>query len=107
MGSLGEVVKKHQNGAILNILVNTGAKKTIFPAGYDKWRKRIKIDITAQPKDNMANFEVIKTISKFFNISVQKVWIISGKTSKTKTILLKKISVNAAIKKLEESMNGL
>jgi uncharacterized protein (TIGR00251 family) len=107
MGSLGEVVKKHQEGAVLNILVNTGVKKNVFPAGFNKWRKRIEIKVKSPPKENQANIDVIKSIASFFDISVKKVWIIKGKTSKEKTILLKSVSVNAASKKIKESLDGL
>ena len=103
----GKAIKEHQEGAILNIFVNTGAKKNIFPAGYNKWRKRIEIKVASSPKGNEANFAVIKTCASFFDIPVKNVWILSGKTSKEKTILVKAISVNAVVKKLKESLNGL
>lgn len=107
MGDLGNAVRKHQEGAILDLFVTTNAKANSFPAGYDKWRKRIEIKVTSPPKGNQANFDVIKTCAAFFDIPVKNVWIISGKTSKEKTILLKKVSVNSALKKLKEFVNGL
>ena len=107
MGSLGEAAKKHQDGAILNIFVNTGVKKNVFPAGYNRWRKRIEIKVKSPPKDNQANFDVISTIAAFFDVSVKNVWILSGKTSKEKTILIKTISVDTASKKIKEFLDGL
>lgn len=107
MASLGDVAKKHQEGAVLNILVNTGVKKNVFPAGYDRWRKRILIKVKSPPKENQANIDVIKSIALFFDISVKNVWILKGKTSKEKTILLKSVTANAASKKIKESLDGL
>ena len=107
MGDLGKTVRKHQKGAILDLFVTTNAKTNSFPAGYDKWRKRIEIKVTSAPKGNQANFDVIKTCAAFFGIPVKNVLIVSGKTSKEKTILVNKVSVNSTLKKLKEPLNGL
>lgn len=107
MTDLGDAVRKHQDGAILNIFVTTGADTNVFPAGYDRWRKRVEIRVSSPPKDNMANMDVIKTSADFFNKTVEKVTVVSGKKSRKKTILVKGISVDNAVKKLKESLNGL
>ena len=107
MRGLGDAVKKHQDGAVLNIIVTTGDKKCFFPAGYNKWRKRVEMRVTAPPKDNKANMEIIKTSAEFFNHPMKKILIVSGKKSREKAILIKDISVNHAVKRLKESLDGL
>ena len=107
MTDLGEAVKKHQDGAILNIFVTTDAENSYFPAGFDRWQKRIEIRVTSSPKDNIANKDIIKLISDFFNKSVEKVTVFSGYKSRKKSILVKDISVDSTVKKLRESLDGL
>ncbi len=46
------------------------------------------IKVRAQPINNQANIEVIKTISNHFNIPQSKITIQTGKTSKMKRIIL-------------------
>ena len=107
MGDLGDSVRKHQDGAILNLFVTTDANNNIFPAGYNKWRKRVEIKVSSHPKDNKANRDVIKTSAEFFNIPVENVLVVSGKKSRAKTVLIKDISSRNVVKKLKESLNGL
>lgn len=107
MSNLGEAVRKHQDGALLDIFVITDAKKNLFPTGYHNWRKRVEIKVISPPKDGMANIDVVKTSAKFFDTPVKNVWIVSGKKSKEKTLLVKGFSVNGVVKKLKESLNGL
>ena len=107
MGKLDKIIEKHKEGVKINLFVTPGSKKCIFPAGLNKWRNKIEIKVTSPPKGNQANFDVIKTIAKFFDMPVKNVWILSGKNSKEKTILVKKITINSVIKRLEESLNGL
>jgi len=100
-------IKKHSNGITIDIFVIANSRKTIFPAGFNKWRKRIDVKVSAKPKDNQANLEVVKIIAEFFNKPIKNVCIISGKKSKEKTVLIKDLSINSAIKNLKESLNGL
>ena len=107
MDKYNVVTKKHRNGTILNLFVTPNAKKCVFPAGFNKWRKSIEIKVCANAKENMANLEVIKIVADFFKTQINNVYIITGKKSREKTILIKEISVNDVIKMLKESLNGL
>ena len=102
-----EVVKKHRDGATLDIFVTPNASYVLFPSGYNKWRKRIEIRICSSVKDNKAKKEIIKTIANHFNKSYRKISIISGGKKREKKILIEDISVGDIIKKLMESLNGL
>jgi len=107
MNDLSKAVGKHQNGATINLFVTADASSNIFPAGYNEWRKSIEINVKAPAEDNKANIKVIKTLSDFFDISHQDVYIISGKQNREKTVLIKGVSTSNVMKKIEESLNGL
>ena len=66
MEKLDKIVKKHQDGAIINLFVTPGAQSIEFPAGYNKWRRCIEIKVSSPAKENKANKDVIKTIANFW-----------------------------------------
>lgn len=107
MGTLEEAIKKNPDGANLNLLITPNANTSLFPAGFNEWQKRIEVKVRSKAQDNLANLEVIKIVAKFFNKPIKNVYIVSGKKTKKKTVLIKEVSVNTAIKKLKESLNGL
>lgn len=107
MNKIEDCIKKHQDGALLDIFVTPNAKNVIFPAGYNPWRKRIEIKVLSEPKDNKANIEVIKTISKYFLKPTSDVKIINGQKKKEKTLFVKDILVDEMILKLRKSLDGL
>jgi len=104
---MGKLVKKHQNGAIFNLFVTTGAETIKFPSGFNKWRNCIEIKVCAKPKDNKANKDVIKTVANFFNKPVSDVYLISGAKNRTKTVFIKETSVSSVSERLKESLDGL
>jgi len=107
MNEFKEAIRNHKDGAILHLFVTSGANRTVFPAGYNIWRKRLDIKVRSEAKDNKANKDVIKTVADYFNKSVANVYIISGEKNREKTLLVKDVSVDNAIKRLKESLDGL
>jgi len=107
MGKISGLVKKHRDGAIFNLFVTPGAKSTIFPSGFNKWRNCIEIMISSPAKDNKANKEVIRTIADYFEKPVENVLIISGAKNRLKSVLIKDISLEFASERLKVSLNGL
>lgn len=75
-------VTETKDGIIVNIDVTPNASKFAI-SGYNSWRERIEIRITALPQKGKANKEIIKQISK---ITGKKVDIVSGQKSHQKTI---------------------
>jgi len=69
---------------LINAKIKTGQKKFRIEknANSEKWT----ISVRSEPKDNKANLEIIKEMSKIY----KNVRIIRGKTSKNKTILVEK-----------------
>ena len=101
------IIKKHGSGVTINLFVTPNSEISEFPADVNKWRKRIEIKVCAKAKDNQANLEVIKIVAGFFKKPIKNVYILSGKKSKEKTVLIEDISENNAFQKLRGSLNGL
>jgi len=107
MDSLGEIIRKHENGATLDLFITSSSKKNVFPTGLNKWRKRLEIRVSSPARDNKANKDVIKTIASFFDKPVSDIFIISGEKNREKTILIKGVTVEHLTKKLKGSIDGL
>ena len=95
-----ESIKKHRNGATIDLFVTSGSKNTVFPAGYNKWRKRLEIKVKSKAKDNKANEEIIVTIADFLNKKSREISIISGEKSREKTLLIENVTTEYLIRKL-------
>lgn len=66
----------------LRVIVNANSNQNKLRE-FDDVKKAYKVDISAPAQNNKANLEIIKFFSK---LSGKKVRLISGKTSKLKTI---------------------
>ena len=100
-----DALKEHRDGAILDLFVTLGADVILFPAGYNRWRRRIEMKVCSPTKNNKANKEVIKAVADFFDKSNNEVSVISGDKSRAKTLLIQGISVDNITKKLQEVLN--
>jgi uncharacterized protein (TIGR00251 family) len=107
MVKLEETIKKHQNGAVLNLFVTPKFRNVVFPAGINNWRKCIEIKVCSPAQDNKANMDVIKTVASFFNKPVGDVFVLSGSKNREKSVLIKGVSVDFVSERMRESLNGL
>lgn len=107
MPNIEKAVRSNPKGTYINVSVTPNSDKCLFPAGYNKWRKKIDIRVNSPTKDNKANKEVLMTVATFFSKNIEDVFIVNGKKNKNKTILVKNISSDNAVKKLQESLDGL
>ena len=73
---------------LLNIHVVPGAKKAVFPVGYNPWRNSLEMKVQAEAQHNKANNEIIAVIAAFFDIKQNHISINSGKNSREKTIAI-------------------
>ena len=106
MGKIEKTIKKHQEGAVLNLFVNADAHTIKFPAGVNDWRKCIEIDVKAPAKDNKANKEVIKTVANYFETPVNDVFVVSGAKNQKKSVLVKGVTVDFVSDRLRETLDG-
>ena len=107
MEILDKIIKKYQDGTILNIFVIPGSCNTIFPAEINMWRKCIEIRVKSSAVKNKANKDVIKTIANFFEKSKDDVLILTGNKNPKKTVYIKGITVDFVSNRLRESLHGL
>lgn len=104
MNNLKDSVKRYQDGAAIDLFVTPDARSSVFPAGYNEFRKRIEIKVNSPAKENKANLEVIKIVSGFFDKHVSDVFVVSGAKSKEKTIFIKGMTPGNAVKKIQEHL---
>jgi len=107
MGILEEIIKKHQDGAILNLFVTPEARNIVFPAEINEWRKCLEIKVKSPAVGNKANKDVIKTVADFFKKPVNDVFVVSGSKKREKSVLVKGVSIDFVSQKLKESLDGL
>ncbi len=96
-----------KKSVVIKLHVLPCSKKTIFPVRFNKWRECFEIKVKSEAKDGKANSEVLSELSKYFNISINRIDIKSGEKNRDKTILIKDISIDEVRKKLEVSLNEL
>ncbi|MEM0493231.1 MAG: DUF167 domain-containing protein [Candidatus Thermoplasmatota archaeon] len=99
-----DAVRSDGLNTLIKVHVITGASKTMFPAGYDNWRRSIIIKVRSEARDNKANSEIIDTVSRFFGLPSKKVSIITGGRSRDKILLLSNVSYGDICRRLEESI---
>lgn len=75
-------VRPSGNGAEIDISVSPNSDRPGLD-GYDPWRKRIIVRVSAQPQDGKANAEVVSTMSSVTGFPSE---IIRGHTSRQKTV---------------------
>ncbi len=107
MGILEEIIKKHQDGIILNIFVIPESRTNVFPAGINEWRKCIEIKVKSSAVKNRANKDVKKIVANFFKKSINDVYIITGLKNQKKTLFIKGVTYGFVSDKMRESINGL
>lgn len=77
--------KKQQNGVLLLVYVQPGAKTQEITGLHGE---RVKIRIQAPPTDNQANQEVISFLTSFLGLSKYQVSIVRGEKNRNKDVLL-------------------
>ena len=107
MSDVNKAVTKHSDGALLALFVTSNADRTVFPAGYNSWRKRIETKVASAAKDNKANNELIKIVATFFQTNEKNVSIVQGDKIREKSIFIKHTSVEEIVHKLRGLLNGL
>ncbi|MDD5503374.1 MAG: DUF167 domain-containing protein [Candidatus Thermoplasmatota archaeon] len=83
---LSDAIRTSKNGIVLSLKVTPNAKKPIFPAGYDEWRKAVEIRVKALPEKGEANAEVVELVAQFFGVPESAVSIIGGAKSREKSV---------------------
>jgi len=102
-----QAIQINKQGILLKLHVLPNAKQSLFPAGYNSWKKCLEIKVNAEAKENKANQEVISCIATFFKVPPNTVSIVSGTKNREKTVLLTTISKETITKKLKDALHEL
>lgn len=70
-----------------------GSKKTSLAGLHDG---RLKIKVSSPPVDGKANAEIIEFFAELFSIPKRNVEIVKGELSRTKTVAISGVKLNAA-----------
>jgi len=97
-----DIIRISENKLHMNIHVNPNSSISVFPAGYNRWRKSFEIKIKSKAIENKANFDVINTISSFFQIPTKNITIISGQKRKNKVLSISSLDFNYACSKIKD-----
>jgi uncharacterized protein (TIGR00251 family) len=91
----------------IRIHVLPNSSKSIFPAGFNIWRKSIDIKVRSEAKYNKANTEVINCIAMYFKISPNDISIISGEKNRIKIVAMKNVKFDDIYQKIKGSINDI
>jgi uncharacterized protein (TIGR00251 family) len=88
MPDISDALLEDRYGTIIALEVSAHAKTSVFPAGYNKWRKTISCRVTAPAFEGKANQAVISLVSDSLGVPASRVSIQTGATSSQKRVLV-------------------
>jgi hypothetical protein len=89
MTDISAAVSSSGDGVVITIEVTAGAKRAVFPSGYNEWRKALGCLVKAPALKGKANREVIAIVAATLGVPATNVRILSGETSPIKKIMVK------------------
>ena len=105
MTPIDDAVSEGKDGIVLAVEVTPGAKRDLFPAGFNPWRKTIGCRVAAPALEGRANVAVVSVIAESLGVPRKAVQIQSGATSSLKKVRvagMKKRDCTARIKSMLE-----
>ena len=84
----------HKHGIVLTVRVTPKSSKSKITGIIGE---ELKIMLNAPPVDGKANQELIKILSKTFSIPKRNITLLSGETSRSKSILLNDLEAKDVI----------
>ncbi|MGM0770800.1 MAG: DUF167 domain-containing protein [Halobacteriota archaeon] len=99
--SFENALKDKDDSITIDLEVTPGSKKASFPGGYNQWRQRIEIKLASAAQKGKANDELIESLADFFKKGTSDVTIKSGSRSTKKTVEIKGLSYDDALRLLE------
>lgn len=102
MPDISDALLEDRHGTIISLEVSAQAKTSVFPAGYNEWRKTIGCRVTAPASEGRANQAVISLISDTLCVPASQVSIQSGATSPQKRVLVVGMNKKDLLTRLRE-----
>jgi len=84
-------LREADGASIVDIYVQASANRTKI-IGIEPWRERLKISVTARPRGGEANREVLQALAEWTGVRVSELSIVSGHSSRRKSVRIEKIS---------------
>lgn len=97
---LRDAVKPGRGGVVLEVEVVSASRESRFPAGFNAWRGRIEAKVKAPPEDGQANAELVGLVAEALGVAQASVSVLSGHTSRRKSVAVVGVTVQAAIDRL-------
>lgn len=97
-----QFLKSHPEGVTLALRIKTkSSRKGLLSKAEELLDlNEVKWGVSAAPVDGAANDELLSSVAKFFGLRCQDVDLLVGKTSKSKVILLRGVTLSALSAKL-------
>jgi uncharacterized protein len=90
-------------GVTLAVRVQPGAKKTAILGVYgDGPAAQLKIAVHAPPLDGRANAALVEFLAEIFSLPKSAIEIVSGESSRSKLILLRRVAIARASALIEQ-----
>ena len=90
-------LRKHEQGCTLAVRIQPGARNTSVLGGYgESGLAALKIALHAPPVDGRANEALVEFLAATLHIPKSHVQLLSGKTSRSKLLLLKGLPLKEA-----------
>jgi len=93
-------VYSHPEGIAIRFEVVPGSKSAAVPSGFNPWRKSLEAKLTEKPTKGKANQQLIKELASLFNITSNRVEVMSGHKSSRKVVLVRGLNVEEAVEVL-------
>ncbi len=84
-----DAVEEHADGVLLRIQARPGASGHRFPDGYDPWRGRLGLAVSAPAKDGRANDAALDLVAAFLRVPRAQVVLRAGQQARSKDILVR------------------
>ena len=94
-----------EEGVLLNIVVQPGAHRNQI-GEVNAWRSRLNVAVRAQAQNGMANKAILECLSTSLSVPRSSLSIVSGHTSKKKTVKFENISEKTLLEALKEAMSS-
>ena len=98
--AVSAAVKAASGGVALDVEVVPGAAASVFPAGFNAWRRRLEARVAAPPVLGRANAELQALVARYFGVPARDVDVTAGRTSRRKTLLVRGLAHEEAVRRL-------
>ncbi len=98
MPSTSPAIREAEQGSIIEIYVQPRASRNEIAGMHEG---RLKVRLTAPPVEGEANKECIRFLAKLLDIPRSSVSILQGLKSRSKTLLIRGVSPENVLQKLE------